>query len=90
MSDDRDWSWLPPAAPAPPEAEEHPVWRLTKRGHYVDARVRVTPHGPELRILLDGDLIWSTVVRPPTEDTLTGVAETKRAEFEAKGWALPD
>jgi hypothetical protein len=90
MTDDRDWSWLARATRAEePPPEQHSLWRLMKRDHTVDACVRATPAGPELRILLDHDLIWSQVIRPPTEDALTAAADTKRAEFEAKGWTLP-
>lgn len=88
MTDDRDWSWMPPSAPAAPAAVEHPLWTLTKRTHQVEARVRATPAGPELRILLDGELWWSQVFQPPTEATLTAAAERKRGDFEAKGWTL--
>lgn len=87
MTDDRDWSWLPkPAAPAPVPVD-HPLWTLTKRDHRVDAVVRATPGGPELRLLLDGELWWSQLVRPATEDALTALADEKRGEFVAKGWA---
>ena len=87
MTDDRDWSWLPPAAPAPPTYGEHPLWTLRKRDLQVEARVRATPAGPELRLLIDGELWWSQVFQPPTEEALTAAAERKRLEFTAKGWA---
>lgn len=74
---------VPPA----PQPTEHPLWTLRKRAHQVEARVRATPAGPELRILIDGELWWSQVFQPPTEDALTVAAERKRLEFTAKGWA---
>jgi hypothetical protein len=85
--DDRDWSWLQRSAPAVPDVEEHPLWQLQKRAHSVDARVRATPGGPELRILVDGELWWSQLFQPATEAGIAAAAERKRDEFEAKGWA---
>lgn len=90
MSDDRTSTWLDShrpqqAADTPPV--DHPLWTLTKRDHRVNAVVRATPGGPEVRILLDGELWWSQVVRPATEDTLTALADAKHAELSAKGWA---
>ena len=89
MTDDRDWSWMPPPAPAPPVFAEHRVWMLTKRTHQAEARVRATPAGPELRILLDGELWWSQLFQPATEAGMTDVADRKRGEFLAKGWSTP-
>lgn len=88
MNDDRDWSWLQRSAPAVPELVEHPLWRLRKRDHHVEARARATFAGPELRILIDGELWWSQVFQPATAQGLTAAAERKRHEFEAKGWEL--
>lgn len=73
--------------PPPPPPSEHPLWTLTKAEHQAEARVRATPFGPELRILIDGELWWSQVFQPPTEDGMTAAADRKRDEFEAKGWA---
>jgi hypothetical protein len=63
------------------------LWQLTKGGHLAEARVRATPAGPELRLLIDDELWWSQVVRPATEDALTAAADLKREAFKAKGWA---
>ena len=64
---------------------EHPLWSLHKKGHAVEARRRMTPGGPELRIVIDGDLWWSRVC--PTAAAVQAAADTKHAEFLAKGWA---
>lgn len=88
MTDDRDGSWMPRSAPLPATCPEHILWTLTKREHRVYARVRGTPAGPELRILIDGELWWSQVFQPPTEEGFTAAAERKREEFEAKGWTV--
>lgn len=66
------------------------MWTLEKRGHQVQARVRTSSLGLELRIMLDGELWWSQVVRPATDDALTAAAEQKLEAFEAKGWRHPD
>jgi len=88
VTDDRDWSWLHRPTPAPTAPVEHILWALVKRTHRVECRARWTPAGPELRILLDCELWWSQVVRPATEDAFTAAADTKRNEFEAKGWQV--
>ncbi len=75
---------VPP--PSPPV--EHRLWTLAKAEHWAEARVRATPGGPELRILIDGELWWSQLFQPATEAGLTDAAERKREEFEAKGWAF--
>lgn len=74
--------------PQPPAAvpDEHHLWALTKAGRHVEARVRATALGPELRILIDGELWWRQVVRPLTDDALTAAADRKHGEFSAKGW----
>lgn len=74
--------------PPPPPPTEHTVWTLTKDARQAEARVRATPFGPELRILIDGELWWSQVVRPPDTSAVEAAAELKRLEFTAKGWAL--
>lgn len=72
--------------PSPPPVE-HALWTLTKAAHQAEARVRSTPFGPELRILVDGELWWSQLFQPATEAGMRAAAERKREEFEAKGWA---
>jgi hypothetical protein len=91
MTDDRDWSWLgrggtpPPAAPA----ADHFLWALEKPGHRVECRARHTPGGPELRIVIDRELWWSRLYRGAAPGELALGADTKRLEFEAKGWTQP-
>lgn len=80
---------LPPVAPPPPP-EEHSLWQLTKAGHLAEARVRATPAGPELRLLINGELWWSQVVRPANEEALAAAADLKRNAFEVKGWGRPE
>lgn len=75
--------------PPPPPPKEHTLWTLTKEQRRVDARVRSTPFGPELRILIDGELWWSQLFQPATAPGMADAADRKRAEFEAKGWAAP-
>lgn len=72
--------------PPPPPPVEHRLWTLAKATRQAEARVRATPFGPELRILVDGELWWSQLFQPATEDGMTAAAERKREEFEAKGW----
>ena len=73
-----------PQAPKPAVMPEHALWTLTKRDHRVEARARDTPGGLELRIVIDGELWWSRVC--PTIAVIQAEAETKHAEFLAKGW----
>lgn len=72
--------------PPPPPPSEHSLWTLTKADRRAEARVRATPFGPELRILVDGELMWSQLFQPATEAGMQDAAERKREEFEAKGW----
>lgn len=72
--------------PPPPPPQEHTLWTLVKDEHRAEARVRTTAFGPELRILVDGELWWSKLVRPATPDAIEAVTELKRLEFVAKGW----
>ena len=86
MTDDRDWSWMHRPQPVAAPPNEHLLWTLTKAGHRVEARVRARALGPELRILIDGELWWSQVVRPATDAAMTAAADQKHTEFGAKGW----
>ncbi|MGE0363052.1 MAG: hypothetical protein AB7R67_20230 [Vicinamibacterales bacterium] len=85
-ADDRDWSWLRRPAPVLPASPEHSVWALEKAGHTCAGSVRATPWGPELRVVVDGELLWSHVYRGATDDELTDAVDRKRAEFEQEGW----
>lgn len=62
------------------------LWRLTKDGHVAEARLRpIDRIGLELRCEWNGELRWSQVFRSWAE--LEPVAETKRQELLARGWA---
>lgn len=58
--------------PPPSKLPEHVLWTLTKTGRLAEARVRMTPLGPQLRFFIwgrektrdDGDLLWSQIFRP--------------------------
>lgn len=79
---------MPPPPPPPPT--EHPLWTLAKAGHQAEARVRATAFGPELRVLIDGELWWSQLFQPATEEGMRAAADRKKDEFEAKGWNQPE
>lgn len=72
--------------PPPPPPREHGLWTLVKGEHRAEARVRATPYGPELRILIDGELWWSQLFQPATEAGMGDAADRKREELQAKGW----
>ena len=68
---------------------EHMLWTLRKGDRRAKATTRMTPGGPELRFyvtIADGtfDLLWSQILEGREVGRL---ADEKRAEFEAKGWA---
>jgi hypothetical protein len=92
MTDDRDWSWLGPrdatTSPADPPADQF-LWALEKRDHRVECRVRATPGGAELRVVLDGELWWSRLFRGAPLSDLENAAEVKRIDFTLKGWTRP-
>ena len=46
----------------PAAIPEHTLWTLRKDVRRVEARTRMTPIGPELRICVDGELLWSQVL----------------------------
>lgn len=85
--------------PAPSRLPEHVLWTLSKTGRHAEARVRMTPLGPELRFFTwrsdktrdEGDLHWSRINRPQDGGgAALGVdAEEQRREFIALGWT-PD
>jgi hypothetical protein len=61
------------------------LWRLRKDRRALVCSERTTPLGPEIRLLLDGDLLRSELCRPP-EDA-QDLAREWRIESEKKGWA---
>lgn len=71
--------------PVDPRAlPEHTLWRMTKGTRVVEARTRMVPLGPELRIWLDGELLWSQVLRDGRD--VGDLAAETRAAWCAKGW----
>ena len=66
-----------------PSIPERLVWTLHKGGRCAEARTRITPLGPELRVYVAGDLRWWQVIR---DGSLTTQAEERRQAFIAKGW----
>lgn len=72
--------------PANPLAiPEHHLWTLRKDGNTIEARTRMTPLGPELRIYEGGELLWSQVPRDGRE--LGELADRERQDYEARGYA---
>ena len=70
--------------PAPRTIPEAHLWTLSRGGHIVEARMRSTPLGPELRVYFDDTFLWSQVPRDGRDFTVF-VAE-RRASYEARGW----
>jgi hypothetical protein len=63
-----------------------PRWTLSKPGHEMKAFARMTPHGPELTVTVDGDTLWSHVFRGVDPVTFAGIVDAKRRHYEAEGW----
>jgi hypothetical protein len=72
--------------PEPPPAPEHEVWTLRLRDRTATARMRVLPHGYELRISVDGSLILRQLRRDAELPLLQQEAAEHRAAFLAKSW----
>ena len=70
--------------PDPRTIPEARLWTLHRDGHSVEARMRSTPLGPELRVYFDDTFLWSQVPRDG-RDFRVFVAE-QRAVYEARGW----
>jgi hypothetical protein len=83
--------------PQPSKLREHVLWTVRKTGQSAEARVGMTPFGPELRFLMwrgdkragDGNLLWSQVFRAQDGGgaALGEMAEQKRLKFLTLGWA---
>jgi hypothetical protein len=77
----------------PSAIPEHSLWRLEKTVHvlkrqqtrFAEARTRMTPLGPEIRIYVDGELLWSQVLRDGRD--VGASSEEKRGDFLALGWS---
>lgn len=61
------------------------LWRLTKNKRSLVCFARSTQLGPEILVLLDGDLLRSELCRPPTDSG--EVARDLRRGAERNGWA---
>lgn len=72
-----------PTPAAGPTYEERRIWTLVKGTRSAEARIRTDSYGRELRLLVDGALLWSERER---ETTLEDLAEQKCADFEERGW----
>jgi hypothetical protein len=67
---------------------EHPLWTLQKGKRTAEARTRMTPLGPELRIYYNGELLRSEIPRDGRE--VGALAEEARQAWIARGWmAVP-
>jgi hypothetical protein len=64
------------------------LWTLTKTGHVCRATVRRVPEGPELRILIDHELIWSRVLSGATDRMLHDAAASRLRDFASRGWRI--
>ncbi len=82
--------------PADPRAiPEHVLWTLTKGVRLAEARTRMVPLGPELRMYVTPpnggalELLWSIVFTPQQGGgaALGSAAEDTRRDFEGTGWA---
>lgn len=94
MDDTRDLSWLGRGAAPPPAYPESVVWRVEKDSRWAEARVRVVPHGHELRIVVGGagrqpELMQSTVHVPRTgSEELAQMSTGTLNNFLGHGWRV--
>jgi hypothetical protein len=66
---------------------EQTLWKVHKDGRTAEARVRVYPHGLELRVLVGADPYFSRLYRQGEDLRALGHdSEGTRQLFEAKGW----
>lgn len=72
----------------PAAIPEHTLWTLRKDVRRVEARTRMTPVGPELRICVDGELLWSQVL--PDGRAVGELAAEQRRALEGRGWVAED
>jgi hypothetical protein len=73
--------------PATPIAERM-LWRLTHStsGKHAEARVWVMDQGRQLRLTIDGELMWSHLFDPPDVRELPAMSDECRARLERAGW----
>jgi hypothetical protein len=65
------------------------LWRVTNgtSGRYAEARVQVTRYGRELRITVDGEVVWSRVFgRREGVNELISLSDGFRMDLERVGW----
>lgn len=75
-------------AMADPLELERPAWTLLKGERRAVATIRRQVAGRELRITVDGELLWSRLYRAGQEQALEEEARAKRQDFEALGWTV--
>lgn len=80
------FGWLGPRAHDPRTIPERSLWTLVGHGRTVEARTRIVPLGPELRVYVDGELLWSQVIR---DGSLEALSADTRAHWAAKGDGPP-
>jgi hypothetical protein len=63
------------------------LWRVTKDTCNAQAVVRLLPHGRELRVTVNGDLMWSRLFRDDEDGHELGrMSDGCRVNFERVGW----
>ena len=67
-----------------PHHFEQELWSLVKHGYCARAVLRTLPDGLELRIDVDGSLLWSQHFHQG--DSVAAVAEAQRQVFVDRGW----
>ncbi len=80
------WDPETPAPPPDPLGADHVQWTLAKDGHQAQLAVRDHSEGLELRVLVDGLLAFSDVIRRHDGRDLRAVSEHHRTEFLERGW----
>jgi hypothetical protein len=64
--------------------EAQRVWRARKNHAWIDAQVRASESGTELRIFYDGDLVFSRSW--PTRDAAVADAARQLGDLQRAGW----
>lgn len=75
-----DWLGQKPRTPRP--IPERVLWTEALSCHIVEARTRDVEIGPELRVFLNNELLWSNVIR---DGTLERLSEEERQHWIEKG-----
>ena len=86
------WEPSGPRPALPPAPVERTLWRVQKDVRAAEARVRVFPHGDELRIVLrhpaaGESLLWSRLYPRHEAGDLEIAAAGTKADFVRLGWA---